>query len=808
MQQNVAILAQISQQLSSIAPQVTIPPTPPPPFPTFKPLSSDILVNVFWFMALICSLSAALLAILVQQWVRDYMQVFERYSDSLKKARLRQYLYDGCDGWYMPVLADAVPGLLHVSLFLFFAGLVDFILNINTTVGVTTTIPIGISTLFYIFTTFAPVIHPQSPYQNSFSGLIWYAMQKLRGRRYTDRGPHGAQKFVSSNMAEGQMQLAMEETPDRKLRDARAISWLTKNMTEDAEMESFAMAIPGSFNTEWGIEVWKGVSISIEENKSTDCSQLTIIPHTDMHRSTPIPPTVATPRRISTGRNLFNHISHLVTARRANTSGSVIRVSLSSPHPSNYPASVLSNGSVQPTEAIQGLCRRVGRLLETCNSRGHFASEELWRKRTHACIESTALLVCCANADLDWFGDIRVRSVLSEKVVVETIDQLSKTRLDPLFVARWTCLSIVDIKLVLRRSLKQSCLATAVSCLADVQGGDGTVDDRALSAAKKIDGYFNRVWDDLNKLSCLLLPHRQGSTEEQLQAKLRSHESQMLISELERINTEIEYAQDPDIVIFPAWQATCDVTRKLTCQLPGVQFNARIGSTSFSQAVHLFRTPTKQLWILPSQQLRGLCSIAPGLRDIMEAGNGGQHQGTLESLKTVREAGGWFYEGRLMERQLSRLQDLRDSGGFGLTVEMFFVTIRELPSTSWLEESHYALYVGALKWITSDWKKCRHSLGTQKIVLDVVYDLAIQLPMLDPPSDSDFSCPSQLTDMLLVLLGNILEGQTGSHIDDAVQRLQTLHTPFMFPGTRRKFLEKAFEVISRTQAPANLPTSS
>jgi Family of unknown function (DUF6535) len=67
MQQNVAMLAQISKQISSIAPEVTIPSTPPSPFPSFKARSSDVRVNVFWFMALVFSLSAALLAILVQQ---------------------------------------------------------------------------------------------------------------------------------------------------------------------------------------------------------------------------------------------------------------------------------------------------------------------------------------------------------------------------------------------------------------------------------------------------------------------------------------------------------------------------------------------------------------------------------------------------------------------------------------------------------------------------------------------------------------------------------------------------------------------
>jgi len=131
LQQNVALLAQISQQLSSIAPQVPIPSTPPPPYPTFIPSSSDIRVNVYWFMSLIFSLSAALLATLVQQWVRDYMHVFQRYSHPLKSARLRQYLYEGVEGWYMLIMADSVPALLHLSLFLFFLGLGDSLLNLK-----------------------------------------------------------------------------------------------------------------------------------------------------------------------------------------------------------------------------------------------------------------------------------------------------------------------------------------------------------------------------------------------------------------------------------------------------------------------------------------------------------------------------------------------------------------------------------------------------------------------------------------------------------------------------------------------------
>ena len=47
----------------------------------------------------------------------------------------------------MPSVAEVVPGLLHISLFLFFAGLGDSLLNVNTTVGLSTVVPIGIGGL-------------------------------------------------------------------------------------------------------------------------------------------------------------------------------------------------------------------------------------------------------------------------------------------------------------------------------------------------------------------------------------------------------------------------------------------------------------------------------------------------------------------------------------------------------------------------------------------------------------------------------------------------------------------------------------
>ncbi|KAH9170098.1 hypothetical protein EDB89DRAFT_1853813, partial [Lactarius sanguifluus] len=148
-QQSVAMLAQISQQIASIAPEVSVPSTPPPPYSDFKPSNSDLRVNALWLGGLVCSLSAALFATLVQQSVRSYMKVFQRYDHPLKRARFRQFFFDGAGS--MRLMAATVPPLIRISLVLFFFGLSDSLLNVNTTIGVVTIVPIFCSGTFFLY---------------------------------------------------------------------------------------------------------------------------------------------------------------------------------------------------------------------------------------------------------------------------------------------------------------------------------------------------------------------------------------------------------------------------------------------------------------------------------------------------------------------------------------------------------------------------------------------------------------------------------------------------------------------------------
>jgi Family of unknown function (DUF6535) len=754
LQQNVAMLAQISQQISSISPQFAIPSSPPPPYPAFSPSSSNLRVNVFWFMALIFSLSAALLAILVQKWVRDYMHVFQRYSDPLKSARLRQYLHEGCEKWYMPVVAEAVPGLLHISLFLFLVGLGDFILNINTTVGLCTIVPIGFSGLLYIFTMFASVIYPQSPYQNSFSALIWHLIQRLRGRTYKNQGPESASKPVSPNISERQMQLAMAESGERKKRDGRAIRWLVDSLTEEAEMELFVVAIPGSFNAEWGLEVWKGISkVNEDENPTANQREIAAAPSAE----TKIPtPTVQPPPRATTVGNLSGFIVRLTGMCTTNVSSTDVvapaRCIFNGPMPSVITSS-------QEENVVRELSRRVAQLLETCKNRGLFATDEQWRRRTRACVETTASLVGCANAELIWFGD--VGRLLGDIGGVEKTGESFSTGMDRSFVIRWISLSIMAIRPMLGGDrLLQRMAGSIVSGIQSFQG-EGVPDEQRLRGAEGIDDEFVRAWGCLLRLFWALF---QGPnlTEQDMVEILRNHE--FLITELERISVSANRLTWVDQGCTFLLRHMDQITHGITGQLPSAQKRfPTIGPIPFSQVLEFFEDPLKFPIIPPGQVLQSLCSLAPRFRSILEGqGDVEETRETLMSLRAIDRVINLATSP--LQRQLWRLQDLLEGGGLGFIVELFFRALKQLLSTSLSQELQSALFIGTFREITSDWSLYKHSLGTQKILLDAV---ASEYGIF-----SDFNCPAYITDEFLKLLKNILDKQTGPHIDLALQQLE------------------------------------
>ncbi|KAI9461291.1 hypothetical protein BJY52DRAFT_1211179 [Lactarius psammicola] len=706
-QQSVAMLAQISQQISSIAPQVSVSSTPPPPYPEFRPSFTDVQVNIFWLMGLVLSLSAALFATLVQQWVRSYMQVFQRYDHPLKRARLRQFFFDGA--WSVRALALSATSAIRVSLFLFFFGLSISILDINIAFGAFTIVCICSSVSIYLVLMYVTLWNLQLPDKS----LLWptYFLRQIFKLPYFGNRSL-SKKITSMGMEACQEWLAMEETDDRKCRDVRAIRWLINRTAASAEMEPLVLAIPGSFNTEWGQDIWREAS-----SKAHD----TLEPLTG-------PSPAGT------------QVSHIPYP----------------PHP--------LNGVI-----IDTISRCVRHLFETCNNHSYFENEGARRRRMRACVEATASLVCCIDFRLDWFGE--VGKLVSEIGHIEKINSPTTTS-DPLFIIRWTCLSLMDIQRILGANQLQVLAGYAVNGLVRFQHEQP--DEAGREGAQRIEECLKTAWECIEDLRRAFEPRTKKRTREQVEEILRSHERQ--ISELERIKVEADGMKDVDRQISLYQDAMDNATFGLTRQLPGVTFDDPHRSESFLisdtfSTLATGSTPVTPQLIFPGQQVQALVRLGLKLREVLDGQVAEGYEEVLESLKFVdRVPVSLRRPNGLMRRQLWRLQDLCDGGGLGFTVELFFLSLRQLLLIPSSYGPNSVFYVRTFKIITSHWMGGRKSLGTQGIILDIICDLIIR----GRGVFSDFSCPDSITTMLLDMIGNMLQGYAGpdEHIRDAVREIE------------------------------------
>ncbi|THV01894.1 hypothetical protein K435DRAFT_654372, partial [Dendrothele bispora CBS 962.96] len=162
----VSLLTQISQQLAAAANGTTV------PFQTpndFQPDSSSVICNLLWFLALVLALTCSLLAIFVQQWTRDFKQKTTLRPSPVLRAKIFMYSYFGMRKFGMHAVVDLIPFLLHISLLLFFVGLVEFLIPVNKTVQYLMSSFLAVYALVYLLLTFLPIIYLDAPFRTPLS---------------------------------------------------------------------------------------------------------------------------------------------------------------------------------------------------------------------------------------------------------------------------------------------------------------------------------------------------------------------------------------------------------------------------------------------------------------------------------------------------------------------------------------------------------------------------------------------------------------------------------------------------------------
>ncbi|KAH8822343.1 hypothetical protein DL96DRAFT_1620782 [Flagelloscypha sp. PMI_526] len=146
--------------------------------------SADIAINALFFASLSLSLSTALFSILVKQWLTAYAA---KIPGTPKDVALTRHLrFFGLQKWMLPELIGVLPLVLHSSLWIFAAGLLLFVWQLNIPVFCAAASILGAAFFLYSISLLVPPCIDGCPYhiplldapiryiiQNSWRALVY-----------------------------------------------------------------------------------------------------------------------------------------------------------------------------------------------------------------------------------------------------------------------------------------------------------------------------------------------------------------------------------------------------------------------------------------------------------------------------------------------------------------------------------------------------------------------------------------------------------------------------------------------------------
>lgn len=226
------------------------------------------------------SLTCALLATLLQQWARRYITITQPSYGPRKRARIRAFFAEGLEKRHLHLAVEALPILLHISLFLFFAGLLVFLSHTDSAVFGIVTGWVCLCLAAYTYITLTPIFRQDSPYCSPFSspawsllnGTIFAVIQILHLSGILGRVTHAIRHRIHRLRMLSYRRLVdgMVKTAGKKALamaseiDARALMKTFRSLDEDHELERFFAGIPGLCNSK---EISNPFIVFIEPNK-------------------------------------------------------------------------------------------------------------------------------------------------------------------------------------------------------------------------------------------------------------------------------------------------------------------------------------------------------------------------------------------------------------------------------------------------------------------------------------------------------------------------------------------------------------
>jgi hypothetical protein len=163
-------LANIQQALTDPKPlNISLLPSPP----TFSPPATAVWVNSLWFFSLAINVTCSVLATLQQRWARRYIMATQPHSGPHKQLRTRAFYARGVERFVPNLMFATLPILLHLSFFLFAAGLVVYLWHLNPILSKIVAFWLAVCLFAYYFFTASPLKYHGSPYDTPLSLPVW-----------------------------------------------------------------------------------------------------------------------------------------------------------------------------------------------------------------------------------------------------------------------------------------------------------------------------------------------------------------------------------------------------------------------------------------------------------------------------------------------------------------------------------------------------------------------------------------------------------------------------------------------------------
>ena len=178
---------------------------------------------------------------------------------------MRAFFSDGVNKMHLPFAVETLPVLVHISLFLFFAGIVIFLFNINRSVSIAAVWWIGLFSTIYVWITLMPIFRHDSPYYTPLSSTAWslhtfmanafFMVPTITFRRlgssrawelFRDLSQHYSDKMLGGVWKAAE-DAALEQSPEI---DLGILDWTIGALGEDDTLEKFYEAIPGFLNSQ------------------------------------------------------------------------------------------------------------------------------------------------------------------------------------------------------------------------------------------------------------------------------------------------------------------------------------------------------------------------------------------------------------------------------------------------------------------------------------------------------------------------------------------------------------------------------